>query len=227
MKKYKVGILALMALGLSATTASATPDLFAWTFNIDGSITEDDWYNTAGMPVGGSLDSNDLGTLTWTTSAAGTHNFFAFFDYEIDESSNTFFNESGDATNTPAATQSWEIDEPGYAFGDIYANVLAGTLDNSNAIPAGAEDDVSWAMGWNFNLAAGETALITLTLTDIMPTGSFYLTQFDPDSQESIYFASSLDIRGGGQEPIPEPATMLLFGTGLAGLLGYGRKKKA
>ncbi len=30
----------------------------------------------------------------------------------------------------------------------------------------------------------------------------------------------------GGEEPIPEPATMLLFGTGLAGLAGY-RKRKA
>ncbi|PIP43227.1 MAG: PEP-CTERM sorting domain-containing protein, partial [Deltaproteobacteria bacterium CG23_combo_of_CG06-09_8_20_14_all_60_8] len=30
---------------------------------------------------------------------------------------------------------------------------------------------------------------------------------------------------GGGNAPVPEPATMLLFATGLIGFAGYSRKK--
>jgi hypothetical protein len=36
---------------------------------------------------------------------------------------------------------------------------------------------------------------------------------------------SHVEIRGCGGTPIPEPATMLLLGTGLIGLAGIGRKK--
>jgi len=223
MKKCKLAVLALMTVGFSASPAMATSSLYDWAFYVDGT-TYENWLGDT-MPTTGILDATGLGTLTWSTSAVGSHSFLAFFDYEIDEGTNTFFNESGAASGSAAAGQSWEIDEPGYMFGDIYNNVLAGALDNTNAVPAGAEDDVSWAMGWDFALAADETALITLSISDVAPASGFYLAHFDPDSQEGIYFTSSLRISGGGTDPVPEPATMLLMGTGLAGLLGVGRKK--
>ena len=54
--------------------ALATP-LNHWAFNIDGTLTE-----SGTMPVSGSLDAvTGMGTLTWSTTAAVTHSFLAFF----------------------------------------------------------------------------------------------------------------------------------------------------
>ena len=223
MKKLGILSLVLFFLAFGASGASATSVLYDWAFNVDGTtIYEQVLGNT--MPTTGSLDSEGLGILTWATSVAGSHNFIAFFDHEISQATTTWFNEYGDTVNSADVTQSWEIDEPGYVSGDIYDNVLAGSLDNTNAVPLATPDDVSWAMGWNFFLAADETGTITLDLADTAPTSGFYLTQTDVTTLETIYFSSTLEI-AGGPAPVPEPCTILLVGTGLAGLFGLGRKK--
>jgi hypothetical protein len=236
MKKYKIGILALAALGLGFTGASAaTINLYQYAFKVNStvySVTDDgDDTNDDTLPGTISLSSGftttGLGNITFTTSGAGAHSFLAFFDHEMVEGENTFFNEFGTVNNTPGANQSWEIDEPtGDYGGDIYTHFENNNLENDNALPSTSPDDVSMAMGWNFNLLAGETATITLTLSDtITPTG-FYLAQFDSDTTDAfLYFSGNLNITGGGN-PVPEPATMLLMATGLTGLLGARARRK-
>jgi len=125
--------------------------------------------------------------------------------------------------------QSWEIDEPGYVFGDIYDNMLGNTLDNTNSVPTGLKADVSFALGWNFTLAAGDLVTINLNLSDVFNTSGFYLQHTDNevgsnfDLSESVYYWSDLSI-----SPVPVPAAIWLFGSGLVGLIGLGlRKKKA
>ena len=221
MKTLKVVLVILLFLGFGISGASATSILDDWAFNVDETPYEAMFGDS--MPTTGSLDSQGLGTLTWSTTLVGNHNFIAFFDHEADQATNTWYNEFGATNGAPAAGQSWEIDEPGYFFGDIYDNVFAGSLDNTNNVPSGLEDDVSMAIGWNFLLNVGETATISLLLENIEPgPGEFWLSQTDFDSGETIYFSSNLNIK-----PVPEPGTLLLIGTGLAGLAGWRRRRQS
>jgi hypothetical protein len=54
------------------------------------------------------------------------------------------------------------------------------------------------ALGYEFILAAQESAMLTFTLGLVPPAGGFYLVHTDPDSDASIYYSSTLTI-------IPEP----------------------
>jgi hypothetical protein len=220
MKNLKIILLAVVFLWFGISGASgAFIDLYGSGLNIDGVISSP------------SLGATGLGTIQVIINTVGAHNVDLFVDHEIDEPDNTWWNETGSATGAPAAGQSWEIDEPGWFDGDIYENFLASTLDNQVGISTHGDtyfpDDVSMAMGWDFTLAADETAIVRLILSETMPMSGFYLTHTDPDSPSpaSIYFSSTLEIDGNGTQPIPEPTTLLLVGIGLVGLLGFGRKK--
>lgn len=223
MKKLGFVFFSFLLICLVSSTASAAIiDLAEYSINIDGT---EDYMGTA--PAGFD-DMTGLGTWAVTLSGAGDHSVLGYFDHEIDEDINTFYNEFGAAVGTPGTGQSWEIDEPGWSFGDIYTNFQAGTLDNSNGVPSGSPDDVSMAMGWDFNLAAGETAYINFILSETMPTNSgFYLVQTDFDSQANVYFSSNLTIRDGGNPPpVPEPSTIVLVLSGL-GLAAAARFRKS
>ena len=221
-------------LAMSSLSVQAVPvlGLYDYGFNIDGVVS----MPSLGDPVPGEVslasfdDFTGLGSINVTITGAGAHTFDAFFDHEIDEALNTFFNESGAATGGAAAGQSWEIDEPGFINGDIFMNFQDSLLDNGIGTSIWGDtifpDDVSMAMGWDFNLLAGETAIITLLLSDLDNGGGFFLTHSDADSQYEFYLSSTLTIRGGGV-PTPEPSILLLLGVGLAGMVVNRRRKKA
>jgi len=127
----KLGIVGLMLLVLAfwVLPASATPVLYDWAFNING-----DMFTAPGTysgPDPGQLPSYvvdtgfdwnaGLGTISiaYYPAVADDSFLIAFFDHEILEPGNSYFNEFGTISGAVAAGQSWEIDEPGYEFGDI------------------------------------------------------------------------------------------------------------
>jgi hypothetical protein len=221
---------ALILCGLSGAAGAVEVELADWGLNVDGTTYCDlgpcDFAGGGTLP--GSLDasgfdfSTGFGSLVVTIGGAGAHSVDFFFDHDIDAAFNTFFNELGSVTGAPGAGQSWEIDEPGFLFGDIFDNFLAGALDDSNALLSA--EDVSMALGWDFVLAADEIATLQFLISDVMPASGFFLAQFDPDSDYTLYLSSTLRIEGGGPG-VPEPGTLLLIGIGALGLAAARRRR--
>jgi hypothetical protein len=61
-------------------------------------------------------------------------------------------------------------------------------------------------------------------VSDTAPASGFYLTHTDPDSEATLYFYSTLIIKG--ISPVPLPGSLLLLGSGLLGLMGYGWRRR-
>ncbi|HKK57237.1 PEP-CTERM sorting domain-containing protein [Marinobacter sp.] len=218
---FKATLLFPAILLFSAGAVSGPITLNDWAFNINGNLYE--YFAGDAMPGNPQLDFSGLGAVRFEFDSPGSHSLDAFFDFEFDPSANTYFNEFGQAVGVPATGQSWEIDEPGFLFGDIYDNLISSSLDNNNAIPQGSEDDVSIALGWDFDLAVGETAYLSLFTGLTAPDDIFYLSHTDPemgtsfDQSSSLYFWGELDI-SGKPASIPEPSTWLLMAMGILSL---------
>lgn len=174
-----------------------------------------------------SLDSDSYGTASWlitnnTGGTISTSRVMGFLDADL--GLNDYWNEYGETVGDVAGQYgSWEIDEPGYYFGDIYDNLLDGELDNSNAFSCGCIEDVSLALGFDVvDWLAGETIVATFDIGRVLGSGQAGLAQFDADTEDSLYFSGSVQ----RVSSVPEPGSLMLFALGSLGLLIARKTKK-
>jgi hypothetical protein len=233
MRKLNLAVLGLAVLACALPRA-AFADIVLQESNINVNGTQYyDTFSVPGLNSAGYNQTTGLGSLTLTYNPGpGSYYVTAYFNISL---SVPFFNEYGSVSGSPVAGQSWQIDDP--IYGTIFANAQANTLDDTNHIPgtvdnylgecasvyapgcANSNDQVSWAMGFNFTLGAGQEEVISLLQSQTAPSGGFYLEQIhpiDPNNSSPVYayFSGSATT-----QPIttrtPEPGTWMLLITGL------------
>jgi hypothetical protein len=205
MKKYRIGVLSALIFGLSAVNASATY----------------------------------LADITYDYTQSGTNYTFDFTVHNNSDGASTggldyfLINFSADAANEYA-------NYSGIAWTDDNGWVSAtGASDGSFGSLPGfvwADDSVLGSNGGGIGQGGSQVFSVSFDYAGLLnPEDQIFSWVADfgtfLDGAGGYNFAAELTgltryvDTNGGTDPIPEPGTMLLLGTGLAGLFGAGRKK--
>jgi hypothetical protein len=201
--KMKKGYVVALVLGLSlmlGMTASAAP-IITYTHN---------YGNGAGQfnPGGNDVLSNGYVTVSDQSSDRFNDSFsFSGLSYSSIDHFDLTLTYSGVSGHFFGLGENWFV-RPG-GTPDQYTLFELGT--SSNAVSQTFRIDSSLAP--EFNSMVGANNFFFWFAEDTLGADSFKL------------HSASLTVDGEAGTPVPEPGTMMLLGSGLVGLAGWGRKK--
>lgn len=216
MKKQllKSAVIALAGVGLMAGSAMATPVHFdidaeksavGFTSYQEGFNVNIPFWGTVTLGQGSTLSvalASGLDNVQFTLNDNTTSDWFNFLTFTAVGSGIGSFNIATSlAFEVPILENAIAEGEGGWGSVKIFKTTISGGLLN-----------------WDDN---------TIELTDSW--GNAIVVELEEglalQANSSVNLRARITNNGGGTAPVPEPTTMLLFGTGLLGLSAVGRKK--
>jgi len=207
MRVFLFGALSLVLLALALKSGSP-----AWAVQsgqvqiaeLKGVVYADGGYRqiltNASQGFTSNFDASGYGSFGWqftNTTGATLRNvkLVVFLDADLDRDTTTFFNEYGALVNLSLLSQAapgdiapsgWEIDEPGFLFGDFARHQSNGAFDNANSVPANAPDDVALALSFQIGSLTPNSPIKSFFFISASNIGG--LSQTDNDANTKIYF---------------------------------------
>lgn len=225
MKVRNLLIASLVALGLVAFSAGQ-----AAAVNVGINIEVFKNGVSQGTAFGGASTSTNT-PLIVTASTGDTLRFVVYLNQDPATNTGSYgSNITGDLNNASGGSAELRfvaagaVDLSGLGFVNIGANpntqLNDATPGNGNAnTPAGSVNSVNL-----YRVDYVVQTVVTDGLRDFNVVLTGYTSSPAADLLDPALDSASVRVDSGGAPPIPEPATLLLLGSGLAGLAGFGRR---